>query len=172
MPRYIDADALIKNIFLMGIGDGMYTINAKAVKFAIDNAPTADVVPKSEVENLIYKLECLLCHATGGKLSKHSYDLKTMETCVNDYINESYEEGYQEAQAKLYFDVERLERICHSYALQYGTVTDQQKVIDKAKAKVAREIFEEIERMCIDTFGNFNHRVFAELKKKYTEEKV
>ena len=35
---------------------------------------------------------------------------------------------------------------------------------------VAREIFEEIERMCIDTFGNFNHRVFAELKKKYTED--
>jgi hypothetical protein len=36
----------------MGIGDGMYTINAKAVKFAIDNTPTADVVPKSVVEEL------------------------------------------------------------------------------------------------------------------------
>ena len=36
-------------------------------------------------------------------------------------------------------------------------------------SEVAREIFEEIGRMCIDTFGNFNHRVFAELKKKYTE---
>ena len=35
---------------------------------------------------------------------------------------------------------------------------------------VAREIFEEIDHMCIDTFGNFNHRRFAELKKKYTEE--
>jgi hypothetical protein len=48
--RYIDADALIKKIYPMGIGDGKYTINAKAVKLAIDNAPTADVVPKSEVE--------------------------------------------------------------------------------------------------------------------------
>ncbi len=38
-------------------------------------------------------------------------------------------------------------------------------------SEVAREIFEEIERMCIDTFGNFNYRVFAELKKKYSEEK-
>ena len=37
-------------------------------------------------------------------------------------------------------------------------------------SEVAREIFAEIDRMCIDTFGNFNHRVFAELKKKYTEE--
>ena len=39
------------------------------------------------------------------------------------------------------------------------------------RAEVAREIFEEIDKMCIDTFGNFNHRVFSELKKKYTEEK-
>ena len=67
-------------------------------------------------------------------------------------------------------EVERLERILNSYALQYGTVRDKQKVIDEAKSEVASEIFEEIDRMCIDTFGNFNHRVFAELKKKYTEE--
>lgn len=52
MARYIDADALIKKIFPIGmVGDGMYVINAKAVKFAIDNTPTADVVSKSEVEN-------------------------------------------------------------------------------------------------------------------------
>jgi hypothetical protein len=50
MARYIDADALIKKIYPMGIGDGKYTINAKAVKLAIDNAPIADVVPKSEVD--------------------------------------------------------------------------------------------------------------------------
>ena len=44
----------------------------------------------------------------------------------------------------------------------------KQRAVEKAKTEVAREIFAEIERMCIDTFGNFNHRVFAELKKKYT----
>jgi hypothetical protein len=55
--RYIDADQLIKKIYPMGIGDGMYVINAKAVKLAIDNAPTADVVPKSEVDNLKVLLE-------------------------------------------------------------------------------------------------------------------
>ena len=33
--RYIDADALIKKMFPLGMGDGMYVINAKAVKFAI-----------------------------------------------------------------------------------------------------------------------------------------
>ena len=98
----------------------------------IDRIPTADVVPKSEVDELIYKLECLLCHATGGRLSKHTYDLRTMETAVTDYINESYSDG---------------------------------------KAEIAKEIFEEIDRVCIDTFGNFNHRVFADLKKKYTGER-
>ena len=50
MARYIDVDELLKKIYPMGIGDGMYVINAKAVKFAIDNTPTADVVPKSEVD--------------------------------------------------------------------------------------------------------------------------
>ena len=40
-----------------------------------------------------------------------------------------------------------------------------------ARAEVAREIFEEIEQMCIDIYGNFHYIVFAELKKKYTEEK-
>ena len=37
----------------------------------------------------------------------------------------------------------------------------------RRESEVAREIFEEIDRMCIDPFGNFNHRRFAELKKKY-----
>ena len=46
--RYIDADALIRKIYPLGIGDGMYVINAKAVKFAIDNTPTASVAPRAE----------------------------------------------------------------------------------------------------------------------------
>ena len=47
--RYIDADKLIDKIFPIGlIDDGNYTINAKAVKIAIDKMPTAEVVPKSE----------------------------------------------------------------------------------------------------------------------------
>lgn len=58
--RYIDADALIKKMFPIGIGDGKYTINAKAVKFAIDNAPTTDVAPRSEVERLYYNLQAVL----------------------------------------------------------------------------------------------------------------
>lgn len=94
-------------------------------------------------------------------------------------------------------EIERLKRICHSYALQYGTVKDQQAVIDKAKADVAREIFEEIDksidkdieqyekwkftaslefdkeryRWCdyqLTNLKDYKQRL-AELKKKYTE---
>jgi hypothetical protein len=43
------------------------------------------------------------------------------------------------------------------------------KTIEQAKQEVAREIFEEIEEMCVDGLGNFHPVVFAELKKKYTE---
>lgn len=42
-------------------------------------------------------------------------------------------------------EVERLTAILNSYALQYGTVVDKQKVIDKANAEVARGIFKEID---------------------------
>ena len=74
-------------------------------------------------------------------------------------------------------EVERLERILNSYALQYGTVTDRQKVIDKAKCEVAREIFEEIEMRVSPMLGLEDDKEyasilaadFAELKKKYTE---
>lgn len=56
--RYIDADKLIKKIFPIGlIDDGNYTINAKAVKIAIDKMPTADVVPTSEVEKIFGEIE-------------------------------------------------------------------------------------------------------------------
>ena len=49
---------------------------------------------KAEIEELIYKLECLLCHATDGRLSKHTYPLKVMETEVTDAMNGNYNQGY------------------------------------------------------------------------------
>lgn len=59
--RYIDADALIKKIFPLGMFDnGNYAVNARAVKKAIDSIPTADVAPKSEEG-----AECPTCYGTG-----------------------------------------------------------------------------------------------------------
>jgi enoyl reductase-like protein len=42
-------------------------------------------------------------------------------------------------------EIERLTKILKNYALQYGTVKDQQKVIEQAKQEVAREIIQLIE---------------------------
>ena len=67
------------------------------------------------------------------------------------------DKGYR----KIYDDHQRQ---CTCYALGC-------QMAEQLEKKVAEKIFAEIDRMCIDTFGNFNHRVFAELKKKYTEEK-
>lgn len=45
----------------------------------------------------IYKLECLLCHATGGRYSKAGYALADMERMVTDYIEECCNEAVEEA---------------------------------------------------------------------------
>ena len=62
----------------------------------------------AEIDGLIYKFECLLCHATGGKLSKHTYDLRTMEIAVTDYINENHDEENAETHGmSFYFELEK-----------------------------------------------------------------
>lgn len=102
MPRYIDADAANEKIdnvqnSLESNDDKVWYKNKpyyKGLAMArgvIDETPTADVVPRAEVE--------------------------------------------------------RLEQILNSYALQYGTVKDQQEVIDKIKRETAREIFAEIRKI-------------------------
>lgn len=54
--RCIDADKLTDKIFPMGLVDGgRYTINAKAVKYAIDQTPTADVA------EVVRCKECVHC---------------------------------------------------------------------------------------------------------------
>ena len=45
---------------------------------------------------VIYKLECLLCHATGGRYSKAGYRLEDMERMVTDYIEECCQEAVDE----------------------------------------------------------------------------
>lgn len=52
---------------------------------------------KAEIDELTEKLECLLCHATGSKLSKSTYSLRTMESAVNDEVQECCEEARAEA---------------------------------------------------------------------------
>lgn len=83
---------------------------------AIQNAPNADVAPKSEVESLAKEVDRL-------------------------------------SQVVLYND----------------GVT--QMLVEEAKEKVAREIFEEIYGDCFDQYGYIDYEALAELKKKYTGDK-
>ena len=97
---------------------------------------------------------------------------------VEYYKDECIRQGYAMPVADVVpkSEVERLQNILDSYALQYGTVMDKHIVIERARAEVAREIFEEIEKICTDfpLYGNSDTLIlsehdFAELKKKYTE---
>lgn len=55
-------------------------------------------VKRKDFEEVVYKLECLLCHVTGGKLSKYTYSLKTMESAATDYMNDWADEILREEQ--------------------------------------------------------------------------
>ena len=57
-------------------------------------------VSRKAYEIVIYKLECILCEATGGKLSKHTYPLMTMESCIFDHIQDCCEVAVKEALAE------------------------------------------------------------------------
>ncbi len=57
-------------------------------------------VRRKKYKELAHKLEVVLWHATGGKLSKHTYSLKTMLTEINDHIQdccEAYLEEYEDS---------------------------------------------------------------------------
>lgn len=50
-----------------------------------------------DYEEVVYKLECLLCHATGNRISKHTYNLSVMERAVCDHITDVCNETVQAA---------------------------------------------------------------------------
>ena len=58
-------------------------------------------VKRKYYEEAVYKLECLLCAVTGGRLSKHNYPLRIMERCANEHIQECCEEAIKEFAARL-----------------------------------------------------------------------
>ena len=50
-------------------------------------------VSRKKYDEVVYKLECLLCHATGGRYSKATYSLNDMCRMVDDYIDQCIEES-------------------------------------------------------------------------------
>lgn len=125
MPRYIESK------YLVDWCNEMYQKQTKimgkeycnAFLQAVVVAPTADVVPKSEVAELICKLECLLCHVTGGRLSKHTYDLATMETvatyCINETYNDGYGEGYKDCATEIFEEIKKIIEKYHGECYEF-----------------------------------------------------
>lgn len=60
---------------------------------------------KKDLEETQEKLEALLCEATGGLLSKHSYTAATMTTYAHDYVLKCCDEAQAEAVKELATDV-------------------------------------------------------------------
>ena len=109
MARYIDADELIKKIFPIGlVDDGNYTINAKAVKVAIDKTPTVDV-EKERLESASFRF-ALLDSIKRSKIAIAEHD--------------------RELARKIFEEIERTFK-----ALLMGDITDIEKILAELKKK-------------------------------------
>ena len=71
------------------------------------------------------------------------FDTPPNEDCWNEVTKKARD--YE----KLEKENERLERICHSYALQYGTATDKEVFLKKERADTVRKMVELIKERCI-----------------------
>ena len=113
MARYIDADWIYEKVEnRYRVSSGIEHRCERDLLNLICEAPTADVVPKSEV---------VLASSDAVKMLIE----------------------------------------CHGYALTHDS---------DVKREVAREIFEEIEKLHLHVTNDFDARRYAELKKKYTEQ--
>lgn len=99
---------------------------------------------KMKDSDIIKALECCKSAIATGCKDCPLYNTEKTCTCVTilsenalDLINR------QEA------EIERLHKILNSYALQYGTVTDQSKKIKQIKSEAITEYMEEVKRRCI-----------------------
>ena len=138
MPTYKDVDAILQSL----PNDLPYKGSVKRV---IMQAPTADVVPKSEYERVATELE---------RVEELYFRQKTL---------------LQNAKSEYGEVLENWQKIHDSYT------TDCIDHYNKGRQEVAREIFEEIETQLNEFNGSWADTVIntqyliAELKKKYTE---
>lgn len=89
-----------------------------------------------DCEDVIYKLEYLLCNATGNKFSKYTYPIGDMVSYVNDYIQDCCNEAVDEAKEAVKSEAikefaERLKGKCYedfqeTYEMLSPYVTDDE----------------------------------------------
>ena len=126
-----------------------------ADKLCEDLKSMASVQPPLKQSTILGVVSSIKNFPTADVVPKSEYDwvVSAVDNSTKEFL-------------KLHDDFQKVKREVDRLKYNLKAVLEE---IPETKAEVAREIFEEIERMCIDTFGNFNHKVFAELKKKYTE---
>ena len=146
MERYIDAE-LAKEALTGWETDPL----DEEIERAIDNIPTADVVPKSEVERLQAEIERLK-KDNEYILMQHRFQRRPGGDCWNDVI----EKAKTEVAREIFEEIER--RISD---LEYNARTPRKTVsVDELRAQINWVMHEVIPA------------TIAELKKKYTEEKT
>lgn len=125
--------------------------------------PTADVVPKSEVERLTINMNAygLTAKRLAAENESLEIDLENMRRNLGDA-----REGWNDAECK----VEELKAIIADHK---ASEERWEELYSNTKTEVAREIFEEIERI-FDGKKYVPYPLYeiAELKKKYAEEKT
>ena len=85
------------------------------MRFPVINWP---IVPRKEYDNVVYKLECLLCHATGNRYSKAGYSLTDMERMVDDYEEELIDEAIEDYKHSERLDKEENLLRCYGYSAE------------------------------------------------------
>jgi len=169
-----DMKASVGDYIITGVKGEQYPCKPEIFE-ATYEITTADVVPKGEVDKLVEKLECLLCHATFGRLSKHTYDLGTMEAvvtdCTNETYNDGYGEGYKEAAREIFAEIE----LEIKEALDSNYKARDTRLKNKHEKREIPPCYcgDEIICVCdgkITAYREIEH-FLAELKKKHTDVK-
>ena len=156
MSRYIDADSLLKKIWY----DNSDSIVLRSYAAELVKAmPTADVVPKSEVERLTINMNAY--GLTAKRLAEENESLEIELENMRRNLGDA-REGWNDAEC----EAERLRKALDEYEETSG--------LKQAKAEVAREIFEEIDEIIFGTIipndcAIISIAKLAELKKKYTQ---
>ena len=168
MARYIDADSLYRRVKTHTNPYGKPTLDYKSgvkVLEMINQEPTADVVPKSEVERLTINMNAY--GLTAKRLAEENESLEIELENMRRNLGDA-REGWNDAECeveRLTVELEAMRGAANSYKMHYENL--------------AREIFEEIEKWLVNEYvpyirgySNSLSRNLAELKKKYTEEKT
>ena len=107
-------------------------------------------VSRKKYDELVYKLECLLCHATGGKLFKGTYSSPTMQYAVTDYINERCDEAIEYSTRALIEENERLHASYTELTQKCASLIEENEKLTEEIEKLQKALSTDISivRMC------------------------